>query len=383
MYIGMMSYRIKLILPIVKGVDTVNTNNVKILVCGELGIDAPFLVPNESLCREHRAEQRKAFSDIINFVRSRGVDIAVFCGKLFESARLSERSARMICDAFASARGCRFVLLPSADCLGEVKSLYETNRFTDNVYVAGRKGKEKFDFDDIGVCVRCRVDRTSPSSAMLDQNKLNILCSDGLITEPNASTSAYDIIAMSDPQDGGRGLLGATDCIRVGPAVSVGFDSLVSCRGGIYYIEAEKTGAFSKFSCERIEIEGRVYSTLCVAVDGCASEAAAVRRVRDAVYDAALPAGAVLRLVISGATEIPLELEDSLELPRVHALFVENTSLPTADERYLSRDMTARGMLYRSFLPLMRSPETSSVASDAYRIGMAALCFDPSEDSDE
>lgn len=360
-----------------------NINNVKILVCGELGIDAPFLVGSESLCREHRAEQRKAFSDIINFVRSRGVDIVLFCGKLFESDRLSERSARMICDAFASARGCRFVLLPNAESLGEVKSLYETNRFTDNVYVAGRNGKEKFDFDDIGVCVRCRFDKTSPSSAMLDQGKLNILCSDRLLTEANASTSAYDIIAMTDPQDGGRGLLGATDCIRTGPAVSVGFDSLMTRSGGMYYIEAEKTGAFSKFSCERIELEGRVYTTLEVSLHGCENEAEANRRVRDAVYDAALPAGSVLRLLLSGATETPLEFDDGFDLPRMQAVFVENTSLPMADERYLSRDMTARGMLYRSFLPLMRSPDTASVAADAYRIGMAALCFDPSEDSDK
>ena len=215
---------------------------------------------------------------------------------------------------------------------------------------------------------------------MLDQNKLNLLCSDSVITESTASTSAYDIIAMSDPQDGGRGLLGATDCIRVGPAVSVGFDSLASGRGGVYYIEAEKTGAFSKFSCERIELEGRFYTTLGVSLDGCANQAAALRRIRDAAYDAALPAGSVLRLVVSGATEIPIELDGALELPRVEEIFVENESLPLADERYLSRDMTARGMLYRSFLPLMRSSETASVATDAYRIGMEALCFDPAEE---
>lgn len=346
---------------------------IKIAVCGELGLDTPFPLPDEELCREYRSDQRSAFSSIIETVLSHGVDVAVFCGRLFDVDRLSERNLRMLCDAFSAVRSCRFVLFRDGSESGKIKNLYDTDCFSENVYIAGKNGVDFFEFDDIGVSVRCANGSPAASTVSFDHDKLNILCSSSVILRPDAACGVYDLIAMNDPSDGGIGRLGAIECVRAGRVVSRSGDPTSARLGGIYYIEAEKRGAYARIEGERIAFGRTVYADLEVSLDGCADESEALGAVRSAILSAGIPGDAVVSLTLRGRTRDVIGFSQGIVLPGIRRIFINNRTSPTIDSRYLERDMTARGQLYRSFHPMMQGSQDREVAEDALRIGFSAL----------
>lgn len=370
-------------------------HTIRFLHTGDLHLDSPFsrLTPAQSEAR--RRELRETFGRMMDFVRERGVDLVLIAGDVFDSEFVTHATVRLLLDELSSCQRCHFVIAPGNHDPYTAGSVWASGRLPDNVHVFSSEALGSFVFPTLNTTVwgwAFLSDRleVSPLSGkrVEDPDRLNLICGHcdfgvplskyGPVTAADVSAFgaqyaafAHKHIPMPPTPVGDTALAAYCGCLE-----GRSFDE-PGC-GGAYYGEAVYTARGTwELRTERVDFASRRYETETIDLTGVDNKAEAARRIKAVVESKGYGEDTALRVIFTGATppDFSVPQRANGEELGLYSLEILDRTAPTYDSRYLEKDLTVRGELYRSLLPRLTSgtPEERAVAARALRMGIAAL----------
>jgi DNA repair exonuclease SbcCD nuclease subunit len=261
----------------------------------------------------------------------------------------------------------------------------------ENLYIFNAPELQIFDFDEL----RVRVYGYAFVSPVLNENPLlsanmpedngylKIFCGHADMASPISRYAPISLAELSrfgfaysalghihnreDKEDvGGR--------IRYcGFAEGRSFDELGE--GGVFVVDVDEDSCEAK----RIVLSSRAFFAAEVSIPTDAE--GVVARICNAIRSKQYPSGAHLRLTLTGTADSQTvkEIKSSQDMIRSEAgleyIEIEDATLPIYDGKYLEKDVTVRGEIYRTLLPKLTSPDGTERkrAVLALKIALAAI----------
>lgn len=366
-------------------------DTIRIIHMGDLHLDSPFSSLSVQKSEIRRRELRATFTSIMYYVKEVGADIVLISGDLFDGYATAE-TAELLCSQFASLPECRFVIAPGNHDPFTRGSFYASKKLPGNVCVFHSEGLQRYVFEDINTEVYgwafCSSTLTeSPLAGKIadDNGRLHLVCGH---CDMASAISTYCPVTKEDVLHFGahynafshihkQPTLCSEDGVTWSYSGFVEGRSFDECgKGGIYYIEAKTTGDFA-LDIKRKNIARRHYEWDKIDVSGAASINDVADRIDALIKEKLYTEETLLRVTLHGSVAPGIENLKRLE-SAVRGLFmleIDDRTSPTFDGGVLEKDMTMRGELYRELLPLLSggTPEERAVASEALKLGLAAL----------
>lgn len=382
---------------------------IKIFQTGDLHLDSPFSGGDILRSENGRKRLRALFRRMMAFVREKKYDLVLIPGDLYDTGFLGDESAEMIKTELASLP-CPVVISPGNHDPYEKGSFYASASLPENVYVFSDEKLGKFEFEEIGAVVygyafTSAVHRENPLEGFFaDSDKIKILCAHSEVGVP---LSGYAPMSYGDMEASGFDYAALAHIHKApevysshrltaaysGFAEGRGFDEIG--KGSALSVSIFETGEKKEIKYERLEFSDYSFEILPINVTNVESDddiATLIEREIETMY---YGENNSLRVLLEGL--LPLDFSPNLSyISRRCASLVDyfeirDNTLPTADAKTLSKDMTLRGELFRTLEEKLNSPDMRerNMAAMALRIGLAALdggdltVFLPKDEEDE
>ncbi len=362
---------------------------LRIFHAGDIHLDTPFSTMGAKESEIRRKELRGTFSSMMLYVRKEKCDIVLLSGDIFDDGYATEETASLMIREFSSCPNCRFVIAPGNHDPFRRGSVYEAKQFPKNVYIFREDHLSSFLFSDIGVEVygwafTSQFMQKNPLSGFVcpDNGRINLLCAHCDITSPISTScpipegdivkAGFDYAAL--------GHIHKTDGIKTDGKVSYGYSGSLEGRsfdetgvhGGFiceFGYTGEKRIAFVPFSSRRYEVEK-------LDVTGALTDEEIITKTRELISDKKYDERTVLRLILSGS--VSSDCSPSAAASALSKLFyceIVNNTTPTFNSEELMRDITLKGALFRTLLPLLEGDdeEKRRDAAEALRCGLSVL----------
>lgn len=367
--------------------DTVKKTNperVRILVAGDLRLDAPFVGLTPEGARARRTESRAAFRSLAAYAREARIPYIVFAGNLTENAFLTGDTAAFLLDVFTEYSDVTFILAGGdAEPYGS-RTLYFSHRFPKNFCVFPDKGLTRFDFDGISFYGYLGTSE-NPETVIFegkkpaDDERFHVLV--GYAASP--SDALLDAVSAfgADASLLGSCRFTGVRTYREKPLVlstgaAEGRDFSVMGFGSVAEIEFSRDNEGKR----KASYTSRAYSTrqyldFTLDVGGAENEGEIRDRIASFIRLQGYGEETYLRLTLVGSLPIEMSRPDISESFGLYGLALIDNTLPNLDTEYLRRDMSVRGELYRSLEGglLAASEEDRRAVAAAIRLGIAAL----------
>lgn len=197
----------------------------------DVHFDIPFTTISDraDLGKERRLEQRKAFNDVINYIKENNVENLFICGDLYEQEYIRESTINYINNLFKEIPKTKVYIVPGNHDPYIKNSYYEKYNWADNVYIFKETVEiiEKNEFDIYGFGFNnfeMNLNQINNIS-IKNKNKINILISHGDIYSESKynymnlkylNSIGFDYIAL--------GHIHKRDDYYSGSLISLGFD---------------------------------------------------------------------------------------------------------------------------------------------------------------
>jgi DNA repair exonuclease len=368
---------------------------IKILHCADLHLDSPFSLDDPKKSEVRRAELRGAFTSMMLYAKTEGVDIMLMAGDLFDREYASRETAALLAHEFASNPGCRFVIAPGNHDPYTPESVYSRYTFPDNVYIFDSDKLSYFAFDDLGTDVygyafTAPSMKSNPFAGKHPRNpaRLNLLCGHG---ELGAVSSQYCSIPLSDVRESGfdyiaLGHIHNTQGIERSGNTYYGYSGCLEGRdfgetghkGAVIATLDKPSGGLLRADIRGLRFSKRRYEVERLNVSGCNTESEVTVRLQKLIAEKKFGSDTALRCSLEGDVLPTLELSEKRIERSITGLFfleVINRTLPMTDAEALKNDPTIKGTVYTLLLPKLRegSPEERECAARALHMVMDAL----------
>jgi len=358
---------------------------LRFIHAADFHLDSPFAALPAGQAAERRRESRELAFRLADYVNSRGVQLVLLAGDLFDSAAPYRETGEALAEALGRMKAQVFAAPGNHDWYGP-GSPWVTVKWPENVHVFRENTMEAADLPELGVTVYGAA-FTAPEQgtsllqgfAAPEDGKLHIGLLHGEI-EPaearydplrreEAAASGLDYLALGHIHKRGEPqTYGGTLCAWPGCVEGRGFDELGE--KGFY----EGTIDGGEVSLTFVPFARRRYEILDVDVTGAASPRAAV--------EAALPADTandLYRLRLTGEAgeggADPGALETALS-ERFYALEVRDHTRMAADVWARAGEDSLRGLFLRELRAKWDAAEDEAereAVTRAVRFGLAAL----------
>lgn len=369
---------------------------VRFLHAGDLHLDSPFSRLSPQMSEERRQELRDSFSAVMRIVREKDVDLVLLPGDLFDGEYVTSGTAALLTGEIAACPKCRFVIAPGNHDPYTKASLYASGRLPENVSVFTNEALSSFTFPELNTTVwgwAFLSDKleVSPLAGhkVTEPERLNLICGHADFGVP---LSPYGPVTSADLSEFGADYAAfAHKHIPVGPSPvgAHGLYAYCGClegrsfdepgRGGVILVTATRNETDDRWTLtpERIEIAHRRYETETVDLTGIGNNLEVARRIKAVVENKGYGEDTALRVIFTGSTPPDFAIPPEANGAALGLYYLEliDRTVPNYDARYLEKDLTVRGELYRSLLPKLTSgtPEERATAARALRMGLAAL----------
>lgn len=357
---------------------------MRILHTGDLHLDSAFSSFAQRDAEHYRELGRELLQDIFDCAEHEKCQMILIAGDLFDSKFVSN-DTRALFVSLVKNSNIPVVIAPGNHDPYSENSFYSIieKEALENLYIFSAPELQIFDFDELrvrvfGYAFTSPILNESPilTSEMPDDNGyLKLLCAHTDMTSPLSRYAPISVAELSrfdfaysalghihNPSDKedieGR--------VRYcGFAEGRSFDELGE--GGVYIVDVDE------FSCDvkRIVLSSRAF----FIEDFNISNDVDVKEKLCADLNAEnYPNGAYLRLILTGTADRQTvkDLKNSIEEIRervdLEYLEIEDATIPIYDGKYLEKDVTIRGEIYRSLLPSLTSSD-----ADVRRKSMLAL----------
>lgn len=368
---------------------------LKLLHCGDLHLDSPFSSLDPERAEERRRGLAAVFSRTMQLAADEKCDAVLIAGDLFDCSYISPDTVASMCAAMRRLE-CPIVIAPGNHDPYTDGSVWAARRadFPDNVYIFRTSELTSFDFPDIALTVfgyaftsdRLDGDPLAGAVGLARQDRTSVLCAHADITSPMSKYAPLSLRGLAE-----SGLAYAALGHIHNPPKAAIYGSTVTAYCGFPEgrgFDEEGFGAVSLVSFEdgtvsdmrRVRVGMHRYLTVRADASGAGSDAESAAAAMRAMAEVDEAAATSLRVVLGGDTEAEYIPDTSKILREIdcggfYSVEVTDDTLPLAGGTSLADDLTVRGELYRTLLPIMQngSADERRTAADALRIGLRAL----------
>lgn len=366
---------------------------IKIFQTGDLHLDSPFSGGDILRSENGRKRLRTLFKRMMNFVRENKYDLVLIPGDLYDTGFLSEESAEMIRAEFASL-ACPVVISPGNHDPYEKGSFYASASLPENVYVFNEEKLGKFEFEEIGTVVygyafTSASYRENPLEGFFaDSDKIKLLCAHSEVGVPlscyapmsygDIEASGFDYAALAHIHKAPKVYCSPrVTAAYSGFAEGRGFDEIG--KGSALSVSIFETGEKKEIKYERISFSDYSFEILPINISDFQNDDDIASLIESEIDTLHYGENNSLRVVLEGL--LPLDFSPNFSYIRkrcaslVDYFDIKDNTLPIADARALSKDMTLRGELFRTLKERLDSSDMRerNVVAMAIRIGLAAL----------
>ncbi len=369
-------------------------SRLKFLHCSDIHLDSPYsgLVPEKS--DERRQGLRTTFMRMMEYVRGGGINYVLISGDLFDIEYATNSTAELLIREFRGCPETKFIIAPGKYDFYENNPIYTSERLPSNCYIFSSDKLSRFDFEEDKLTVYGwafmndrHIENPLYDKTADDISKINIVCGyadlDADITSEDCPVATTDLVsfgadyyALGSRHEGGDTVnLKGSMYGYAGALEASGFDDpgiggakliTVKYDSGEISIDA-KNMTFGRISFKEETID-------ITAVD---SGNEIINRISKIVSEKKYSAETALKVYLTGSVNprfiVPKNLDN--DAFGLYSFEIVDKTLPTYATEGFLRDMTVKGEVYRTLLPMLKSKDEEErlVAARAFREALAAL----------
>ena len=368
---------------------------IKILHLGDVFLDCPFSSMRAEDSAARRRETRETFLRAVKYASEEEIDLVLISGNLTDSHYATFDTLELLGRAFASAPKCRFLITPALHDPAEENCLWRFGHFPENVRVFTSDRVTPVAYPELGVTVYgwAFVKENYPASplssadgAQADAEGVRIVMGyaevgDGTgeapLTVSEIGMFGGDYVALS----GGRLFDGFH---RVENTVYAYSGALEHASyeepgfGGANRVTITPvTGGRPRVECARLDLGCRRYAMEEFDITGVDNPNEVLNRITAVIRERGYGRETALKVILTGKTPFGFAIPRTLtnENFGLSVFELEDRTLPLFDDSRVARDMTVRGEVCRTLIPIMRSgtEEERRAAAYALKVGLGAL----------
>ena len=248
---------------------------IRILHAADLHLDSPFAALSPELAIQRRQEQRDMIWRLTQECDSRGCDLLLLAGDLFDSEHVFRETAEQLCEALGTVRARVFIAPGNHDPFSPA-SLYATLPWPENVHIFRSRAMEAIHLDSPAVHVYGAAFTEPRESGLLNSfladadERPTVMVLHGVlgdadsvynpIREEIVAASGLDYLALGHVHKQEVRKLGNTTVGNPGFAMGRGFDELGP--GSALFVELDGT----ECRVEPVPLGGRIYQSMEISV---------------------------------------------------------------------------------------------------------------------
>ncbi|MGN1346595.1 MAG: exonuclease SbcCD subunit D [Eubacteriales bacterium] len=368
---------------------------IKILHTGDVHLDSAFSGLDSRHAEIRRNELRAAFTSMMTYARTNGVDLVLIAGDLFDGDFITRETVALLSREFERFEKPVFITPGNHDCAG-AGSVWTRSLFPENVHVFTESRLSFVDLPDLPVTVYGFA-FTEPSLTTVpiaghtvdDPSRVNLLVchcdmpgaksggtsKDCPVTAEHLDAFGADYAALghihNPPAPGHDGRWCYCGCLEARAFDETG-------PKGACIVEIEKAGTASSVTVKRVRFSKRRYEKAELALTGMESQADVREAVASYIAEHRFGEDTLLSLRLTGVVAQSLVIDTETLEDDGFGLFllrVEDATLPDVDCAALEQDITITGELYRILKPSLESEDahTREVGIRAFRYALSAL----------
>ena len=374
--------------------EDIQKKNIKILHCGDIHLDAPFIGMTTEKAEERRRELRNTFSKMMEFVRERKINYVLVAGDLFDAKYATNTTAEILIREFRNCTETKFIIAPGKSDHYENNPLYLSGRLPENCFVFSDDKLGRFDFEEDKLTVYgwAFMGEELTESPIFDKHvddssNINIVCGyadlDGNVGSTNCPISAQDMNRFgadyyafgSHHQKTEFAKKGGSMFSYCGAIECTGFDDPYV--GGVKFLNVEYDGGELSMDGKHITFGHLQFVTEQIDITGVNANNEITNRISALISQKKYGQETALRIELVGDIDPRFIVPKHLECDAFGLYFFDlvDKTLPLYGTEHFKRDMSIAGEIYRRMLPMLKSQNESDrlTAARAFRVGLAAL----------
>lgn len=367
---------------------------IRFLHCSDIHLDTPYVGMTSDKSEECRRELRQSFMKMMDHIKERSIDYVLISGDLFDKKYATNNTAEVLIREIKNCSETQFIIAPGkCDCYLD-NTIYNSGRLPENCHVFSSDSLGRFDFEDDRVTVYgwAFMNDTLDHNPLYDRtvddsSKINIVCGycdidgeldGGKCPIPKSALKSFgaDYYALGSRHEGTGFIdLGASMYGYSGALASCGFeDSGVG--SALLYTVKYRDGELA-IDNKAINFGKTVFVTETIDITGVDTRNEIINRITRLISEKKYGSETALRVVLTGYVDPRFDVPRHLEFDAFGLYYFDmiDKTLPLYGTEYLKRDMSVKGEIFRSLLPMLMSENEDErlVAADAFREGLAAL----------
>jgi len=366
---------------------------IRILHSGDIHLDTPFSSFDIRRSEIRKQELRAVFTSMMLYIRTYNIDIALLCGDLFDDGCATGETVELMIREFKKNSGCEFVISPGNHDPYTPTSVYAMKKFPENVHIFKSEALEKITLENKNADVygwaftsEGYTENPLAGKKAEETGRIKLLCchcdtrsavsrycpvSEGDIVSFGADYAAMGHVHKTAGLKNANGrYYGYCGCPE-----GRSFDETGEC--GAFFAEITQSGGAVSVKPSKIGFSRRRYEVEKIDVTGALSKEEIKAAIEARISERKYGEETILRVILTGdvATDAAGVTFPDGSFPMLFMAEVKDATSPTFDGERLEGDLTLRGALYRTLLPMLRSPdpEVRENASLALRYGLSAL----------
>ena len=370
---------------------------MKIMHLADFHLDSAFSGFSKEKADEKRAELRECFVKAMKIAKKNDVKLILIPGDLFDTPFCSAQTRKIVFDAIANA-DCPVVIAPGNHDYYNKNGTYADKTLPENVFVFTSGEIGRFDFDELGISVLGYAFTSdkfeeNPLSVELpiSSENVNILCAHTELGVPLSKYAPMSAISISkhgftyaalghvhSPDEPLK--VGQTLIAYSGFAQGRSFDELGD--GGAYIVEIDTQS--KNVTLERIKLSSMNYEIEKVDITSLSNDNDVAKKIEAVIDEKRYSEETALRVVLTGAVPSDYALNenavrDALSSSSLALLQIRNETVANFDLAELEKDLTVKGEVYRSLLPLLESEDEKERQKGALALKFALAALDKRE----
>ncbi len=367
---------------------------IKFLHCSDIHLDSPYigLAPEKS--DERRQGLRTTFMRMMEYVRGGGINYVLISGDLFDIEYATNSTAELIIREFRNCPETKFIIAPGKCDHYIDNHIYTSERLPENCYIFSSDKLSRFDFEEDKLTIygwafmnEQHVENPLYDRETDDISKINIVCGyadlDADIESRNCPIATEDLKTFGADYYAFGSRHQGTDILSLGDSLygyagaleATGFDDMGV--GGAKLITIKYDNGELSIDAKNMSFGRIMFKEETIDITGVDSGNEIINRISRIVAENKYSSETALKLSIVGSVNprfvVPKNLDN--DAFGLYSFEIIDKTLPIYGTEPFLRDMTVKGEVYRTLLPMLKSEdeETRLVAARAFREALAAL----------
>ena len=368
--------------------------HLRFLHCSDIHLDTPFVGLTADKSEERRRALRSSFMRMMQYVRDSKVNVVLMSGDVFDTQYATNTTAEVLIREFKNCPDTVFIISPGKHDYYNGNPIYSSGRLPDNCFVFSSDKLSRFDFEEYNVTVYgwAFMDHSLKENPLFerqvdDASRVNIVCAYADLDAPLDSDSCpvsltdikrfgADYYALGSRHEASKfSSVSGSKYSYCGALECTGFDE--PGLGGVNLISVTYSDGELSIENKKMAFGHVRFETEELDITGVNTSNEVISRISRMISDKKYDNETALRVELVGYVDPRFSVPKNLESDAFGLYYFKliDKTLPLFNTESYKRDMSVKGEIFRTLLPMLTSEneEDRLVAAAAFREGLAAL----------